>query len=227
MRGRRCRSPRCPHSAPSHRWACYYVTMSNCYAIEDLIPVIDPTAYVHPAAVLIGDVIVGPGCYVGPAACLRGDFGRIILRDGANVQDTCVIHGFPETDTVIETDGHIGHGAVIHGAHIGPNVLVGMNAVVMDRSDIGESSIIGAMSFVGEGTIIPPRSLALGIPARVARQLTDEEIARKTSGTREYQQLAVRSLTSQRPVEPLRAVQPDRPRFRQTVVASAPRSSRA
>jgi phenylacetic acid degradation protein len=188
--------------------------MSNCYAIEDLIPVIDPSAYVHPRAVLIGDVIVGPRCYVGPAACLRGDFGRIVLQDGANVQDTCVIHGFPETDTVIETDGHIGHGAVIHGAHIGANVLVGMNAVVMDRSQIGESSIVGAMSFVREGTIIPPRSLALGTPARVIRALTEQELAWKKSGTREYQELAVRSLASQRPVEPLRAVQPDRPRYR-------------
>jgi phenylacetic acid degradation protein len=188
--------------------------MSNCYAIEDLIPVVDPTAYVHPRAVLIGDVIVGPRCYVGPAACLRGDFGRIVLRDGANVQDTCVVHGFPDTDTIIEMDGHIGHGAVIHGAHIGANVLVGMNAVVMDRSQIGESSIVGAMSFVREGTIIPPRSLALGTPARVIRGLTDQEIAWKKSGTREYQELAVRSLASQRPVEPLRAVQPDRPRYR-------------
>jgi phenylacetic acid degradation protein len=188
--------------------------MSNCYAIEDLIPVVDPTAYVHPRAVLIGDVIVGPRCYVGPAACLRGDFGRIVLRDGANVQDTCVVHGFPDTDTIIETDGHIGHGAVIHGAHIGANVLVGMNAVVMDRSQIGESSIVGAMSFVREGTIIPPRSLVLGTPARVIRELTDQEIAWKKSGTREYQELAVRSLASQRPVEPLRAVQSDRPRYR-------------
>ena len=188
--------------------------MSNCYAIEDLIPVIDPTAYVHPTAVLIGDVIIGPRCYVGPAACLRGDFGRITLREGANVQDTCVIHGFPESDTIIEIDGHIGHGAVLHGAHIGRNVLVGMNAVVMDRSDIGESSIIAAMSFVREGTIIPPRSLAVGIPAKVVRQLSDKEIAWKMSGTREYQNLAVRSLTSQRPVEPLRAPQADRPRFR-------------
>lgn len=188
--------------------------MSNCYAIEDLIPVVDPTAYLHPTAVLIGDVIVGPRCYVGPAACLRGDFGRIVLRDGANVQDTCVIHGFPETDTIIESDGHIGHGAVIHGAHIGANAMVGINAVVMDRVEIGESAIIGAMAFVGEGTVIPPRSLAIGIPARVVRQLSDQEIAWKKTGTRQYQKLAVRSLASQRAVEPLRAVQPDRPRFK-------------
>jgi len=188
--------------------------MPNCYAIEDLIPVVDPTAYVHPTAVLIGDVIVGPRCYVGPAACLRGDFGRITLRDGANVQDTCVIHGFPDSDTIIEIDGHIGHGAVLHGAHIGQNALVGMNAVVMDRTEIGESAFVAAMSFVREGTIIPPRSLAVGIPAQVVRQLTEEEIAWKRTGTLGYQDLTVRSLASQRLVEPLSAAQPDRPRFK-------------
>jgi phenylacetic acid degradation protein len=188
--------------------------MSNCYAIEDLIPVVDPTAYVHPTAVLIGDVIVGPRCYVGPAASLRGDFGRIVLREGANVQDTSVIHGFPDSDTIIEIDGHIGHGAVIHGAHIGQNAMVGMNAVVMDRSEIGDSAIVGAMAFVREGTVVPPRSLALGIPARVTRELTDQELAWKKTGTRQYQTLAVRSLATQRPVEPLPAVQSDRPRFK-------------
>lgn len=188
--------------------------MHNCYAIEDLIPVVDPTAYVHPTAVLIGDVIIGPRCYVGPAACLRGDFGRITLRDGANVQDTCVIHGFPDSDTIIEIDGHIGHGAVLHGAHIGQNALVGMNAVVMDRTHIGESAFVAAMSFVREGTVIPPRTLAVGIPAQVVRELTDKEIAWKRTGTLGYQDLAVRSLASQRPVEPLRAAQPDRPRFK-------------
>jgi phenylacetic acid degradation protein len=188
--------------------------MPNCYAIEDLIPVVDPTAYVHPTAVLIGDVIVGPRCYVGPAACLRGDFGRITLREGANVQDTCVIHGFPDSDTIIEIDGHIGHGAVLHGAHIGQNALVGMNAVVMDRTEIGESAFVAAMSFVREGTIIPPRSLAVGIPAQVVRQLTEEEIAWKRTGTLGYQNLTIRSLKSQRPVEPLSAAQPDRPRFK-------------
>ena len=170
--------------------------MHNCYAIEDLIPVVDPTAYVHPTAVLIGDVIIGPRCYVGPAACLRGDFGRITLRDGANVQDTCVIHGFPDSDTIIEIDGHIGHGAVLHGAHIGQNALVGMNAVVMDRTHIGESAFVAAMSFVREGTVIPPRTLAVGIPAQVVRELTDKEIAWKRTGTLGYQDLAVRSLAS-------------------------------
>lgn len=183
--------------------------MPNCYAIEDLIPVVDSTAYLHPTAVRIGDVIIGPRCYVGPAASLRGDFGRITVREGSNVRDTCVIRGFPNSDTIIDTDGHIGR-----GAHIVRNVLVGMNAVVMDRSEIGEFAIVGAMAFVREGTIIPPRSLVLGVPARVARRLTDEEIAWKRAGTLEYQNLAVRSLASQRPAEPLRAAQPDRPRYK-------------
>ncbi len=187
--------------------------MQNCYAIEDLIPVVDPSAFVHPSAILIGDVIVGPGCYIGPAASLRGDFGRIWLHAGVNVQDTCVMHGFPDTDTVIEADGHIGHGSVIHGAHIGQNALIGMNAVVMDHAKIGESAIVGAMAFVAEGAVIPPRSLAVGIPARVVRELTDEEIAWKRSGTREYHQLTRRSLASLRPVAPLSAPQPDRPRM--------------
>ena len=187
--------------------------MANCFAIEDLIPVVDPTAHVHPTAVLIGDVIVGPCCYVGPAACLRGDFGRITLCEGSNVQDTCVMHGFAGGDAIIEPDGHIGHGAVIHGAHIGRNALVGMNAVVMDNVVVGDSTIVGAMSFVPDGTIIPPRSLAVGAPVRVIRELTDEEITWKMSGTLEYQRLVERSLKSHRPVEPLIAPQPDRPRF--------------
>jgi phenylacetic acid degradation protein len=190
------------------------LNMANCFAIEDLIPVVDPTAYVHPAAVLIGDVIVGPRCFIGPAACLRGDFGRIILHEGVNVQDTCVMHGFPDGDTVVEIDGHIGHGSVVHGAHIGRNVLIGMNAVIMDRAQIGESSIVGAMAFVREGMIIPPRMLALGIPARVARPLTEAEMAWKRGGTQQYQELAIRSLASQRPCEPLTVVQANRPRFK-------------
>ncbi|HEX6012699.1 MAG TPA: phenylacetic acid degradation protein PaaY, partial [Geminicoccaceae bacterium] len=126
--------------------------MAQVYAIEGIAPVVHPTAFVHPTAVLIGDVIVGPRCYVGPVASLRGDFGRLILGEGANLQDTCVMHGFPNTDTVVEEDGHIGHGAVLHGCRIGRNVLVGMNAVVMDGAEIGESSIVAAMAFVRANT---------------------------------------------------------------------------
>ncbi|MCB1472898.1 MAG: transferase hexapeptide repeat family protein [Rhodobiaceae bacterium] len=187
--------------------------MAQCFAIEDMIPVIDPSAYVHPTAVLIGDVIVGPGCYVGPAACLRGDFGRITLREGSNVQDTCVMHGFPDGETLIDVNGHIGHGAVIHGAHIGVDALVGINAVVMDNAKVGEGAVIGAMAYVSEGMVIPPRSLAIGIPARVVRELSDKELAWKRGGTLEYQQLVERSRASQRPVEPLREPQADRPHY--------------
>ena len=187
--------------------------MESCYEIDGMIPVVDPTAFVHPNAILIGDVIVGPRCYVGPAASLRGDFGRIVMKEGANIQDTCVVHGFPGVDTTIGVDGHIGHGAVIHGALIGRNALIGMNAVVMDRAEIGESSIIGATSFVPEGKKIPPRSLAVGTPARVLRELTDKEIDWKSRGTAEYQQLAVRCLSTMKKVQPLTEVEADRPRY--------------
>ena len=188
--------------------------MAKVYAIDGVTPVIDQTAYVHPTAVLIGDVIIGPGCYVGPAACLRGDFGRLIMEAGSNLQDTCVVHGFPGSDTVIEVDGHIGHGAVIHGARVGRNALVGMNSVVMDGVVIGESSIVAAMSFVKTGMIIPPKSLVMGSPARVTRTLSDEEITWKSRGTKEYQQLAIRCLQGMEEVTPLTIVEADRKRVR-------------
>ena len=143
--------------------------MANCFAIEDMIPVVDPTAYVHPTAVLIGDVIVGPGCYVGPAASLRGDFGRIVVGDGANVQDNCILHSFPGRDAVVEPDGHIGHGAILHGCTIGRNALVGMNAVIMDGVILGAESIVGAQAFVRGETVVPPRSMVVGSPAKVIR----------------------------------------------------------
>lgn len=187
--------------------------MAQIYAIDGIVPVVDPSAFVHPAAILIGDVIVGPRCYVGPAASLRGDFGRLELRAGANIQDTCVMHGFPGTDTVVEEDGHIGHGAVLHGCRIGRNALVGMNAVIMDGAEIGEECIVAAMAFVRANQKIPPRSLIAGTPAKILRAVTDDEIAWKTEGTATYQALAVRSLRTMRAVEPLSAVEPDRPRL--------------
>jgi len=189
------------------------LTSLRVYAIDGIVPVVDPTAYVHPTAVLIGDVIVGPGCYIGPAACLRGDFGRLIIERGANVQDTCVMHGFPGTDTVVEEDGHIGHGAVLHGCRIGRNALIGMNAVIMDNAVVGESDIVAACAFVKAGAEIPPRSLAAGTPAKVIRELSDAEIAWKADGTRTYQDLARRSLATMQEVSPLAAVEPDRRRI--------------
>ena len=184
-----------------------------CYEIDGVVPVVDPTAFVHPTATLIGDVIVGPGCYVAPGASLRGDFGRIILERGSNVQDCCVMHGFPGTDTVVEEDGHIGHGAILHGCIVRKNAMVGMNAVVMDEAVIGESSIVAACAFVKAGMVIPPRSLAVGTPAKVIRHLSDEEVSWKMSGTRSYQDLTRRSLRTLREVPPLAAVEANRKRI--------------
>jgi phenylacetic acid degradation protein len=181
-----------------------------CYAIDDVVPVVDPSAYVHPSAVLIGDVIVGPGCYVGPCASLRGDFGRIVLHEGANLQDGCVMHGFPGHDTVVERNGHIGHGAVLHSCVVRADAMVGMNAVVMDDAEIGERAIVAACAFVPAGMQVPPRSLVAGLPAKVRRELNDDEIAWKLEGTRTYQDLARRCLRSMREVQPLAAAEAGR-----------------
>ena len=188
--------------------------MVKVYAIDGIIPVVHPTAFVHPTAVLIGDVIVGPGVYIGPLASLRGDFGRIELRENSNVQDSCVIHGVNENDTVVDVDGHIGHSAVLHGCTIGRNAMVGMNAVVMDQAVVGENSIVAAMAFVKIGLHIPPRSLVVGAPARILRELSDDEIAHKSYGTRQYQRLTRRSLASMECVDALIQAAPDRARLR-------------
>ena len=182
-----------------------------CYALEGVTPVVDPTAFVHPTAVLIGDVIVGPGCYVGPLAVLRGDFGRIRLEAGSNVQDTCVVHGFPFADTVVGENGHVGHGAVLHCCVIGRDALVGMNAVVMDEAVVGEQAMVAACAFVRAGLKVPPRWLAAGVPAKPVRELSDAEIAAKREGTGIYQDLTRRCLTSMVEVEPLPALDADRP----------------
>jgi len=166
------------------------------YSLEGIIPVVHPDAFVHETAVLIGDVLVGAGTFIGPHASLRGDFGRIVVEQGANVQDSCVMHSFPGKGCIVERDGHIGHGAVLHGCRIGINAMVGMNAVVMDDAVIGESSIVGAAAFVAANFECPPRSLVIGVPAKVRRRLSDDEIDWKTRGTVEYQQLALRCLAS-------------------------------
>ena len=187
--------------------------MVKVYEINGVTPVVHPSAYVHPSAVLIGDVIVGPRCYVGPLAALRGDFGRLILEEGANLQDTCVMHGFPGADTIVGQDGHIGHGAVLHGCRIGRNALVGMNSVIMDNAVIGADSIVAAMTFVRAGMEVPARSLVVGTPAKVVRELRDDEIQWKTAGTGQYQELAVRSMQTMREVDALTEVEADRKRI--------------
>lgn len=191
--------------------------MSRIYAWDGIVPVIDPAAFVHPEAVVIGDVIVGPMVYVGPGAVLRGDFGRIELCEGSNLQETCVVHAFPGKDVVVEAAGHIGHGAVLHGCRIGRNAMVGMNAVVMDEAVVGENTIVAAMAFVKAGAVLPPDSLAVGSPAKVVRALSAEEIEWKRRGTGVYQQLAFEARTKLVPATPLAAVEPGRRR------AEAPR----
>ena len=174
---------------------------------------VHPSSFVHPSAVLIGDVIVGENCYIGPTACLRGDFGRIVLKDGANLQDSCVMHGFPGTDTVVEEDGHIGHGAVLHGCRVRRGALVGMNSVVNDNADIGERAIVAAMSFVKAGMVVPAQTLVAGLPARVIRELSKLEMDWKSEGTKSYQDLTRRSLATMHETIALPAVEPDRKRL--------------
>lgn len=183
------------------------------YSIDGIIPVVHPSAFIHPTAVLIGDVIVGPGCYVGPCASLRGDFGRLVLEEGANLQDTCVMHGFPGTDTVVCQNGHIGHGAVLHGCRVERDALVGMNAVVMDNAVIGESAFVAASTFVKANERIPPKVLVAGVPARIIRSLLPEEIERKLAGTKIYQELTKRSLATLVQTAPLFEVEENRQRI--------------
>jgi phenylacetic acid degradation protein len=197
-----------------------------CYAIEGVIPVVHPSAYVHPTAVLIGDVHVGPNCYVGPLASLRGDFGRIVLQAGANVQDNCVMHGFPQQDTVVEENGHIGHGAVLHSCVVRRDALVGMNAVVMDEAEVGEQAVVAACAFVPAGMRVAPRTLVAGVPAKLLRPLRDDEIAWKLTGTQTYQDLTRRSLASLKEVQALPQAEPNRPRVQAPEVKSLIASKR-
>ena len=183
------------------------------WSINGVTPVVDPTAFVHPSAVLIGDVLVGPGCYIGPSASLRGDFGRIDVRANANLQDCCVMHGFPGTDTVVEEEGHIGHGAILHGCVVARNALVGMNAVVNDNAVIGESAIVAAMAFVKAGMVVPPRTLVAGVPAKVVRALTEQELVWKIEGTQSYRELSRRSLATMVEAAALTAPEPNRKRI--------------
>ena len=184
------------------------------YSIEGIVPVVHPQAFVHETATLIGDVIIEANCYIGPGASLRGDFGRIIVEQGANVQDNCIMHSFPNKDCVVELDGHIGHGAILHGCRVGRNALIGMNAVVMDDAVIGSESIVGAGAFVKAGFECPSRSLVVGAPATVKRSVSDQDIAWKNQGTLEYQQLSRRCHASLKVCVPLTQPEADRPRIR-------------
>lgn len=176
------------------------------YSFKGYTPVIHQSSFVHPLAAVTGNVIIGKHCYIGPGAAIRGDWGQIILEDGVNVQENCTVHMFPGKSITLKESAHIGHGAIIHGANIGKNVLVGMNTVIMDDAEIGDESIIGAMSFVKAETVIPKRSLVVGNPAKVVKEVSDEMINWKTKGTKLYQQLPAECQESLKEVEPLREV---------------------
>ena len=186
--------------------------MPRVYSIDGITPVVDPSAYVHPSAVLIGDVIVAARAYIGPCACLRGDFGRIVVEEGANIQDSCLLHGFPGKDTVVGAEATLGHGAVLHGGVLRRGALVGMNAVVNDNAEVGEEAMVAALAFVKAEDKIPPRGLAAGIPARVLRGLTEQELRWKKDNMRLYQELATRS-SKMKLVDALTTVEPGRRRI--------------
>lgn len=173
-------------------------------------PVIHETAFIHPLAVVTGNVIIGKDVYIGPGAALRGDWGKIVVHDGCNVQENCIIHMFPGVTVTLHESAHIGHGATIHGATIGANSLIGMNAVVMDHANIGNGSIIGALAFIPEGMAIPDRKVAVGNPAKVIKDVTDEMLQWKSEGTAWYQRLPEQMKKTWKVCDPLREIPPGR-----------------
>lgn len=181
------------------------------YSFQGHIPVIHESSFVHPQAAVTGNVIVGKDCYIGPGAAIRGDWGEIVLEDGVNVQENCTIHMFPGKKIVLKEGAHVGHGAVVHGAQLGRNCLIGMNSVIMDDAVIGDECIVGALSFVKSETIFPKRKLIVGNPAKAIKDVSEEMIAWKTAGTRLYQQLPSDCHEGLHKVEPLREVPLDRP----------------
>jgi carbonic anhydrase/acetyltransferase-like protein (isoleucine patch superfamily) len=174
------------------------------YQFNGIKPVVHASSFVHPQAAVTGQVIIGKNVYIGPGCALRGDWGRIVIEDGCNVQENCTVHMFPGVTVLLKESAHIGHGAIIHGATIGRNCLVGMNAVIMDEVEVGDECIVGALCFIKQGEKIPARSVVVGNPAKIIRQVSDEMVAWKTEGTRLYQQLPQQCFDTLQPCEPLR-----------------------
>lgn len=181
------------------------------YAFDGYVPVVHESAFVHPQAAVTGNVIIGRDVYVGPGAAIRGDWGGIEIGDGCNVQENCTIHMFPGVTVVLEPGAHIGHGAIVHGARIGMNSLIGMNAVIMDNAVIGAGCIVGALCFVPADMQVPDRTVVVGNPARIVKEVSDDMLAWKSDGTALYQQLPAALRASLQPVEPLREVPANRP----------------
>ncbi len=174
------------------------------YRFKEYVPVVHESSFVHPQAAVTGNVIIGKDCYIGPGAALRGDWGQIILEDGCNVQENCTIHMFPGVTVLLKEGSHIGHGAIIHGATIGKNCLVGMNAVIMDNVQLGNESIVGALTLIKEGENIPNRSLVVGNPGKIIKQVSDEMMQWKTEGTSIYRNLPADMHSEWESCEPLR-----------------------
>jgi phenylacetic acid degradation protein len=179
------------------------------YSFKGMVPVIHESAFIHPQATVTGNVVIGKHVYIGPSAALRGDFGKIIIGDGSNVQENCTIHMFPGVTVVLGENCHIGHGAIVHGASLGNNILVGMNSVIMDEVTIGDDCIIGALCFIKANEKIPARSMVVGNPGKIIKEVTDEMIAWKSKGTEIYQNLAQECQSSLVECLPLREAPAD------------------
>ena len=184
--------------------------MANIFEFDGFIPVVHPSAFIHPNATVTGNVIIGKDVYIGPGAAIRGDWGEIFIEDGCNVQENCTIHMFPGITVTLKESAHIGHGAIIHGANIGRNTLVGMNAVVMDNVEVGDECVIGALCFVPADMKIPNRSVVVGNPAKIVKEVSDKMLDWKTEGTKLYQSLPAKLYRTLKAVEPLREIPKDR-----------------
>ena len=181
------------------------------YSFKGHIPVVHASSFVHPLAAVTGNVIIGKNCYIGPGAAIRGDWGEIILEDGVNVQENCTVHMFPGKSIVLQQGAHVGHGAIIHGANLGRNTMVGMNSVIMDGAVIADECIVGAMAFVKAESVFAPRQLIVGNPAKAIKEVSEQMLAWKTAGTKLYQNLPKDCLQTLKEVSPLRTIPEDRP----------------
>jgi phenylacetic acid degradation protein len=198
---------------PEFSFRLFLLLAGMIYEFNGIKPVIHETAFIHPQAAVTGQIVIGKDVYIGPGCALRGDWGKIIIEDGCNVQENCTVHMFPGVTVLLKEGAHIGHGAIVHGSTIGRNCLIGMNAVIMDEVELGDESIVGALSFVRQGEKIPPRSLLVGNPAKIIKAVSDEMMRWKTEGTQLYQQLPRQCFDSLKPCEPLRAETGQQPLF--------------
>jgi len=181
------------------------------YSFKGFIPVVHESSFIHPLAAVIGNVIIGENCYIGPGATIRGDWGEIILEEGVNVQENCTVHMFPGKSITLKESAHVGHGAIIHGANLGRNCMIGMNSVIMDDAVIGDECIVGAMAFVKANAVFEKRQLIVGNPAKAIKEVSEEMIGWKTKGTQLYQTLPADCHKTMKEVEPLRKIPKDRP----------------